>query len=128
MIIEISVAVVSLAVVVLIIFMIPAVIQFRHSARSLEETSNQLNQKTTPVLENLEAITANINQITASGRDQMEALSEVVSEVKLLVDDVANFQKNLQNKIEDPVIETLTTISAVTKAIRVFLIVLFDKK
>ncbi|MFQ5583912.1 MAG: DUF948 domain-containing protein [Calditrichia bacterium] len=128
MIIEISVAVVSLAVVVLIIFLIPAVIQFRRSARSLEEASNQFNQKTTPVLENLEAITANINQITASGRDQMEALSEVVSEVKMLVDDVANFQKNLQNKIEDPIIETLTTITAVTRAIRVFLVVFLDKK
>ena len=128
MIIEISVLVACVAFVIFILYLIPTIVQFKRSARSIEESSNQINQKLPDILNNLEEITNNFSGIMSSGRRQAEILSETVSEIKLLVDNIVNFQKHLHTRIENPIIETLTTINALSKAIRAFLIVILDKK
>jgi uncharacterized protein YoxC len=128
MIIEISIVVVCAAFVILILYLIPTIIQFKRSARSLEESSNQVNQKLPDILNNLEEITANFNSIMSTGRRQVEVLSDTVDEIKLLIDNIIGFQKHLQTRIENPLIETLTTITALSKALRAFLTVMLEKK
>ncbi len=45
-----------------------------------------------------------------------------------MVDDIAGFEKRLRQRVEEPLIETLTTITAITKATRTFLAILLDRK
>lgn len=121
MIIETSVLVVSIAVCALILFLIPSIIQLRKSARRIEEVSLQLNQRLPSILENIDEITKNLNDMMSNGRQQVEKLGHAV-------DDIVDFEKRIKYRVENPLVETLTTIAAITKAVRAFLTILLDRK
>ncbi len=69
------------------------------------------------ILTNLDEITTNLTGIMSSGRRQMQTLEEATEEIKLMVEDLSAFEKEIKEKIENPLIETLATVSAVAKAI-----------
>lgn len=128
MIIEISVLVLCLAVLVLILFLIPTIIQLKKSAKKIEEVSDQLNQQLPEILGNITEITSNLNNILSSGSQQMENLGEATHNVKTMVNDIVRFEKKIRYQVQDPIIETLTTIVAITKALRTFLTIFLDRK
>jgi uncharacterized protein YoxC len=121
MIIEISILVVSIAVLALILFLIPSIIQLRRSAKRIEEVSEQLNQQLPSILKNIDEITTNLNGMMSNGRQHVEKLGNAV-------DDIVDFEKRIKHRVEDPLVETLTTIAAITKAVRAFLTIFLDRK
>lgn len=126
--IEISLLIVSVAVLVLILFLIPTILQLRKSAKRIEEVSTHLNRQLPAILENVNAITASLNRVLSSGQQQAETLSEAVQNVKLMVDDVVDFEKRIRTQIENPIVDTLTTVTALIKAVRAFLVIVLDRK
>lgn len=128
MIIEISVLVASISVLALVLFLIPSIIQLRKSARRIEEVSGHLNQQLPEILKNVNQISSNLNFILSSGRQQAEKLGEAASSIKIMVDDIVDFETKLRHRVEDPLIETLTTITAITKAVRAFLAILLNRR
>ena len=128
MIIEISILIISIAVLALILFLIPSIIQLRRSAKRIEEVSGHLNQQLPAILENINQITSNLNTILSNGRQQAEKLGEATSNIKIMVDDIVDFEKKLMHRVEDPLIETLTTIAAITRAVRAFLTIFLNRK
>lgn len=121
MIIEISVLIVGVALVALILFLIPSIIQLRKSAKRIEDVSEQLNRQLPSILENVNEITANLNDILSSGRRQVNKLGDAV-------DDIVDFEKKIKHRVEDPLVETLTTIAAITRAVRAFLVIFLNRK
>lgn len=121
MIIEISVLIVSIAFLALILFLIPSIIQLRKSAKRIEEVSEQLNRQLPSILENINEITTNLNDLLTNGRQQVEKLGGAV-------DDIVDFERKIKHRVEDPLVETLTTIAAITKAVRAFLVIFLNRK
>jgi uncharacterized protein YoxC len=121
MIIEISVLIASIALLALILFLIPSIIQHRKSAKRIEEVSELLNQKLPSILENIDEITTNLNDMLSNARQQVEKLGGAV-------DDIVDFEKRIKYRVEDPLVETLTTIAAITKAVRAFLVIFLNRK
>lgn len=125
---EISILIICLAVLILVLFLIPTIIQLKKSAKRIEEVSGQLNQQLPTILENISSITDNLNSILSTGRKQAENLGEATQNIKMMVDDIISFEKQVRIKVQDPIVETLTTIVAITKAIRAFLVIFLDRK
>ena len=128
MIIEISILIICVAVLLLVLFLIPTIIQLKKSAKRIEEVSGQLNQQLPTILENINGITDNLNNILLTGRQQAEHLGEATQSIKTMVDDIVGFEKKIRYQVQDPIIETLTTIVAITKAVRTFLAIFLERK
>lgn len=128
MIIEISILIICVAVLLLVLFLIPTIIQLKKSAKRIEEVSGQLNQQLPTILENISGITDNLNNILLTGRQQAEHLGEATQNLKTMVDDIVNFEKKIRYQVQDPIIETLTTIVAITKAVKTFLAIFLERK
>lgn len=126
--VEISLLIVSVAVLVLVLFLIPTIIQLRKSAKRIEQVSTHLDQQLPAILENVSAITAALNNIVSNGQQQMETLGDAVQNAKLMVDDVVDFEKRLRSQIENPIVDTLTTVTALVKAVRAFLVIILDRR
>jgi methyl-accepting chemotaxis protein len=128
MILEIGVLILSISVFILVVFLIPTIIQIKRSALGVEESSKILNAQLPNIVQNINQMSESLNEIISSGRQQTETLSQVTREIKLMVDNIVDFERDLQKRIEEPLLETVSTLAAITKAVRTFIIILFDKK
>ena len=118
---EISTLLVAIAVVILVAFLVPALIQFKRSMRRVEEISNDLNGHLPNIMSNLDDITDNLSEIMGSARNQVETLETAVTEVKGLVDDVVGMERKLKKQLDSPLVRTVGTIAAAAKAAQVFM-------
>lgn len=123
---QISVLIIGIAVLILVAFLVPTVLQLRRSASELEKVSSNLNRRLPGILANLEDITTNLSAILNAGRQHTDTVGEAVEEIKGLVDDVVQFEKALKKQVERPVVQTLDTITAFNRAVRIFLKVLLS--
>lgn len=128
MILEIGVLILSISVFILVVFLIPTIIQIKRSARGVEKSSEILNAQLPSIVQNINQMSESLNEIISSGRKQTETLAQATREIKLMVDNIVDFERNLQKKIEEPLLETVTTLAAMTKAVRTFFIIILDKK
>ncbi|NOX37816.1 MAG: DUF948 domain-containing protein [Calditrichaeota bacterium] len=125
---EISLLIVSIGFVILVAFLVPTIVQLRRTAKRVEVISDSLNHHLPAILTNLDEITTNLTSILTSGRRQVMMLEEAAQEVKGMVDDIVQLEKDIKRRIEDPFVETFTTLAAVARAIRAFLDVLKEKR
>ncbi len=121
MLLEIGVFIAGLALLIFAIFAVPALLQIRRTARSVENTAKTLNQNLPGILTSLDEITTNLASSSMSLRGQVENVRLAVDKIVSIADDVVDFERNLRQTIEEPLVDTLTTFAAVVKGIRVFL-------
>ena len=118
---EISLLIIAISFFLIAIFAIPSLLQIRKSAKSVELTSKTLNQNLPGLLTNLDELTSNLVQSTQSIHEQIESFSGIVHKFENMADDIVQFERNVRAEIEAPIMETVTTVSAVVKATRAFL-------
>ncbi len=118
---QISTLLVAIAVVILVAFLVPAIIQFRRSMLRVEEISKDLNGHLPNIMTNLDDITENLSEIMGSAKNQVETLEIAVNEVKGLVDDVVGMEKKLKRQLDSPLVRTVGTVAAAAKAAQVFM-------
>ncbi len=123
---QISVLIIGISVLILVAFLVPTVLQLRRSASELEKVSSNLNRRLPGILANLEDITTNLSAILNAGRQHTDTVGEAVEEIKGLVDDVVQFEKALKKQVERPIVQTLDTVTAFNRAVRIFLRVLLS--
>lgn len=128
MIVEISLIIIGIAIIVAVSVLVPALIQIKQSSKKLEETADDLNKYLPSILENVNGITTNLNDILSNGRQQVATLEEATDNIKLMVDDIVSFERRIKEEVEEPIVDTLKRITAITKAVRTFMIVLLDRK
>jgi hypothetical protein len=125
---EISLLIVSIAVLILVAFLVPAILQFRRSAMSLEAVTTKLDRDLPDILANLKEISINLSAMLATGRHHVESLGEAVGQVTGAVDDMVGFQKRVKRQLESPLLQSLNMVSAVAKAAHSFLTVFLSYK
>ncbi len=121
MLLELGVFMAGLALLLLAIFAVPTLLQIRRTARNVEYTAKTLNQNLPGILTSLDEITTNLASSSMSLRGQIESVRVAVDKIVGIADDVVDFERNLRQTIEEPLVDTLTTFAAVVKGIRVFL-------
>ncbi len=121
---QISLLIVSVALVIIAIFLAPTLLQIRRTGRKIEQVADNLNAELPEILENFDEISSHLAGILYQARENVEILGDAATEIKEMVDEAANFQKNFKKKVEEPLVESLVTLSAVSRGVRTFFAVL----
>jgi len=127
MFLEIVVTIMAVAFLLFALFSIPSLLQIRRTAEAIAVTLQALNENLPGILRNLEHITANINQATFTVNRQVEDLSDSFRKLQRTVTFLADLGQIVQAGVRIPFLNTLTSLAAVVKGVRVFLSVLYEK-
>jgi len=121
MILEISVAIIAFFVVVFVIGLLIALVQIRRTAKEAEKLMETTRQQIAPISHDLTIIVNDLKKIVTSIQKQTGMVEQGVGEIKDTVIRINQFEKTLQEKLQQPIIEFATLISAVSKALRAFI-------
>jgi uncharacterized protein YoxC len=105
---------------VLSIIFILVLLRFKVMLVGLEEVLREFSNKTVPVLENLEAITARLKAISENIDDQVMAVRDSFGAIRSVADNVLDLERQIQERVEGPILETLAFVAAIVKGLRTF--------
>jgi len=118
---ELALLIISIGCVILMAFLVPTVWQLRRTAKRVEIAAETLNHHLPTILTNVEEISSNLTTILISGKRQVSVLEEATDEIRGLVNDIVQFEREVRRRVENPLIETMTTVTAVARAVRAFM-------
>jgi len=127
-ILEISVAIIALFIVVFVIGLLIVLVQVKRTAKEAEKLMETSRYHIAPISHDLTIIVNDIKRIVQSIQKQMGMVENGVGDIKDTVTRITQFEKELQEKLQQPVIEFATLISAVSKALRAFIDIWKKKK
>jgi uncharacterized protein YoxC len=127
-ILEISVTIIALFIVVFVIGLLIALVQVMRAAKEAEKLMETSRFHIAPISHDLTIIINDVKRIVQSIQKQMGMVEDGVGDIKDTVSRITLFEKELQEKLQQPVIEFATLISAVSKALRAFIDVWKSKK
>ena len=115
-------AIVALAAVTTLCFhIISVLLKVRSLLVVIEHDFKELSAKAIPVFENLEVITDKAKIISENIDEQMDIVKSTILSVKSIADTVVDFERKVQDRIEEPVLETVGTFAAVFKGVQTFI-------
>lgn len=121
MIIEISVAVIAFFTVVFVIGLLIALAQIRRTAKEAEKFLDTARQHIGPISHDLTIIFNDVKRITQSVQLQVTKLEKGVDEIKQIATRINEFEKMVQEKIEQPIMAIVSLIASLTRPIRALL-------
>ena len=124
MILEISAIVVSAAILLLVLFLIPSILQMRRTAKSLEETSQSLNSRLPVILARVEEITSDVTVTSGMMRYNVRNVSQEVDRVVDLMHQGLDLGETFQETVKHPFTESVITIAAAIRGAQTFFQVL----
>ena len=103
---ETSLFILCLAVVVLVVFTIPVLLQLRRTVRNLDVTITTLNQDLPQILKNVDYITENVRQSVQAVRATVEetinrSLPSILENVDRLTSTVGKSVEMVRTRVED---------------------------
>ena len=104
----------------LCVYMIVVLQRVRDTIGNVEKDVREITNRAVPVLDNMEYITARVKGITDNVDDQVAAVRESIASVKLVAENVVEMERRVQERIEGPILETVSFVSAVFKGVRTF--------
>lgn len=125
---EISTLIASIALLILIAFLIPTILQVRRTVKKMEDLSEKLDRDLPDILVNVHKISANLSAILETGRYQVESLGETLDQVRGAIEDIIGFQRRVKREIESPLLRAVNFISAASRAVQTFLLVFLSHK
>ncbi len=108
------------ALTVLSIYVIAVLIRVRSILIVMERDLKELSARAIPVLENIEAITEKVKNVTESIDEQVETFKYSINSIKEIAENIASFERRIQDRIEEPVLDTVGTIAALFKGVQAF--------
>lgn len=112
----------NLALIILCVYLVVVLVRVRSILQVLEKDVKELSARTGPILDNLEVITDKVRNVTENIDDQVTLVKESIHSVKEIADNVVSFERRVQERFEEPVLETIGTIAAVIKGVRMFFV------
>ncbi|MEK6570132.1 MAG: hypothetical protein AABZ61_02080 [Bacteroidota bacterium] len=105
----------------LCIYVVIVLIRLRSVLTNLERDLKEFAGRAIPVLANIEDITAKFKNVAASIEHEIGAMKESITAVRQIAENVVNFERRVQERIEIPVMEAVSVIAALFKGVRAFL-------
>jgi hypothetical protein len=91
------------------------------SIRNIEKDVNLLINKAAPIFENLSAIAERINTMTESIETQINGVLYSFNSLKEIINDVIRFEKRIQQRVEEPVLDAVSFFSALIRGVKTFI-------
>jgi len=108
------------AVSVLCVYLVVVLVRVRRILALLEHETKELSARAIPVMENLEVITDRVKTITDDIDEQIGVVKAAIQSFKVITENIADFERRVQNRIEEPVMETVGTFASIFKGLRTF--------
>lgn len=103
------------------VYLIVVLVRVREILGNIEKDIKELTSKAIPVFANLEVITDKVKNVTANIDEQVTGIKHSVQSVKEIADSVVEFERRIQERIEEPVLEAVAFIAAAVKGVRTFI-------
>ena len=117
---EISVAIIAFFIVIFVIGLLIVLFQLRRVAKEAEKLIDTARQQITPLANNLNLIVHDAQKIVNSVQTQVSKVEKGVDEIQQLATRITDFEKQVERKIQHPVLGVIGTVSAFLKAFQVF--------
>ena len=125
---DVGLIILGVAVLVLVIFCIPVLVNLWRAVQNVAVTLETLNSNLPAILKNLEEISSNINNSTTTVNREIQNISSTVDRFHLVMTDVADNVHNIAPRVvKSPAVRNVKNAIAVAKGISVFLNVLSGK-
>jgi len=121
MILTISVTVIAAIMVVAVFFLIPILMQIRRTAREVEKTLETARMQIVPLSHDLTVISQEVNGILQSIHRQVDRVEEGITSVRDTAVRLQEFEKEIEEKIESPLLQFATLVSAVSRGVEAFI-------
>ena len=102
------------------VYLITVLIRVRGILTEVEHDFKEMSSKAIPVFENLEVITNKVRNVSENIDEQVEMVKNSIRSVKEIADSIVDFERRVQNRIEEPVLETVSVLAALFKGVRTF--------
>jgi len=116
----ISVAVIAAIMVVGVLCLIPVLSQIRRTAQQVEKTLETARMQIVPVSHDLTIISQEVNGIIQSIHRQVDKIEDGVTTVRDGAERLREFEEDMVQRIEKPLMEMATLLSAVTRGVDTF--------
>ena len=118
--VNIAIIIGLLAFAVLCIYLIFTVSKIRDLIIKLQEDMSELNRNAIPLVENLKIVSDKVKNISENVDDQITILHSSVESIRDMTDNIVSFEKKVQHEVEGPVMEAVSFVSALVKAVQAF--------
>ncbi len=102
------------------VYGILVLVKLRDLLGTIDSNVKEVATRTLPMLENLEVITKKIRVIVENFDEQIAMLKSSVETLKGVADNVAAFERRVQDAIESPIMEVMNTIGGVIRGFTSF--------
>ena len=107
-----------IALTILCVYLLTLLSRVKNILTVVESDVKEISAKIVPVLNNLEAITDKIRRVTENIDEQVELAKSSIQSMKEIADSIVSFERQVQSRIEEPVMESIGMIAAVFKGMR----------
>ncbi len=97
------------------VYAIMVLVKLRDLLGTVDANLKEVATRTIPTLENLEVITKKIRVIVENFDEQIAMLKSSVETLKGVADNVAAFERRVQDAIESPIMEVMNTLGGVIR-------------
>lgn len=109
-----------LSVAALCVYLIVVLLRVKVILADLEKEFKELSTRAIPILDNTEYITSRMKSIAESIDDQVLTVRDSIASVRQIADNVVELERRIQERIEGPILESLSFLGALVKGIRTF--------
>jgi uncharacterized protein YoxC len=110
-----------LAVAAPCVYLIVLLARVRESIATINVTVKDVAAHVVPVLDNVEFLTTKVNSIAETVEEQMGIVEQSVDTLKTVTDTIAQFEHDIQSRVEGPIRETASVVRAVSKGVKSFI-------
>ena len=121
MLMTISVTVIAASIVVVAIVLIPVILQIRRTAREAEKLLDTVRMQIVPLSHDLTIISKEVSGILQSIHRQVDRVEEGIATVRDAAERLREFEETVLIRVEEPLLELATLLSAVSRGIGAFL-------
>jgi uncharacterized protein YoxC len=121
MLLTISVTVIAASIVVVAIVLIPVILQIRRTAREAEKLLDTVRMQIVPLSHDLTILSKEVSGILQSIHRQVDRVEEGIATVRDAAERLREFEETVLTRVEEPLLELATLISAVSRGIGAFL-------
>jgi uncharacterized protein YoxC len=118
--VTISVTVIAAIMVVAVIVLIPVLLQIRRTAREIEKLTDMVRTQVAPVTRDLTNISRETKNILQSIRRQVDKVEDGVSVVRDVAIRVHDFEREIQQRVEEPLLELAALTSGLCRGLSAF--------
>jgi uncharacterized protein YoxC len=119
--VNIAIAAGALAFAALCIYLIVVLKKMRESVVRIQNDISEVSKHAVPMFENLRLITDRVRTISENIDDQVAILRSSVESLRDMTENIVSFERDLQRDIEGPIMEAVSFVSAIVKAVKAFI-------